>query len=308
MSLSSDAPPPQSTRLAILVPFALVTLIWGSTWIVIRDQLGVVPPSWSVAYRFLVGGVSMLAWAAWKGERVRLDTRGWLFAAALGLSQFCLNFNFVYRAEAHITSGLVAVTFALLLIPNATLARIVLGQRMGRQLLVGSGVAMAGVLILFVQEFRANPSGGPDLMIGIALTCCGILAASSANVMQGTPTARAYPMAPMLGAAMLLGALFDGLFAYATVGEPMVEMRATYWLGVLYLGVFASAIAFTLYFGVIRVIGPAKAAYSSAIVPVIAMTLSTMFEGYRWSVLAVAGSALTLVGLVIALRARRPNR
>jgi drug/metabolite transporter (DMT)-like permease len=79
-------------------------------------------------------------------------------------------------------------------------------------------------------------------------------------------------------------------------------------LGLAYLGIFASALAFTLYFGVLRIIGPAKAAYSSVIIPVIAMLFSTVFEGYRWSLLAGAGAVLTGIGLVIALRARRPAR
>ncbi|MFX6819308.1 EamA family transporter, partial [Acinetobacter baumannii] len=67
-------------------------------------------------------------------------------------------------------------------------------------------------------------------------------------------------------------------------------------------------VAFTLYFQLIRVIGAAKAAYSSVIIPVIAMLFSTIFEHYRWSVVAVAGALLALAGLVIALRAPRPTR
>jgi drug/metabolite transporter (DMT)-like permease len=115
-------------------------------------------------------------------------------------------------------------------------------------------------------------------------------------------------MAPTLGIAMLLGAAMDGAIAWTLTGPPVIELRAGYLLGVLYLGLFASALAFTLYFGVLRIIGPAKAAYSSVLVPVIAMLLSTIFEGYRWSLLAGAGAALTMVGLIIALRARRPAR
>lgn len=304
----TDAPAPQSTRLSILIPFGIVTLIWGSTWIVIRDQLGVVPPSWSVTYRFLLAGIVMLAFAAWRRKGIRLDARGWLFAAALGLTQFCLNFNFVYRAEHHITSGLVAVTFGLLLVPNALLARIFLGQRMGAQLLVGSGVAICGVALLFLHEARGNPNGGADLLAGIGLTLAGVLAASIANVMQAAPIAKRYPMIAMLGVAMLIGAAIDGVYAWSMVGPPVFDPRPIYWLGVAYLGIAASAIAFPLYFGVLRAIGPAKAAYSGVIVPVIAMTLSTVFEGYRWSLLAVGGAVLVGAGLVIALRARRPNR
>ena len=95
----------------VLIPFALVTLIWGSTWIVIKGQLGIVPPSWSVTYRFLTAGICMAGWALWKRESWRLGMRGYGFAILLGLLQFCGNFNFVYRAEQHVTSGLVAVMF-----------------------------------------------------------------------------------------------------------------------------------------------------------------------------------------------------
>ncbi len=299
---------PQSTRLAVLLPLAIVTLIWGSTWLVIRDQLAIVPASWSVTYRFLVAGVAMLGWALWRGESLRLDARGWLFALALGLSQFCLNFNFVYRAEHHITSGLVAVVFALLLVPNAVFARIFLGQRMGAQLLIGSAIAIAGVVLLFINEARANPTATGALMLGIAFTLTAVFSASAANVMQATQTAKAYPMAAMLGIAMLLGAGIDGGYAWITTGPPVIEPRMGYWLGTLYLGLAGSALAFPLYFNVLRTIGPAKAAYSGVAVPIIAMLLSTAFEGYRWSTLAIAGAALAVVGLVVALSARRPNR
>lgn len=292
----------------MLVPFAIVTLIWGSTWIVIRDQLGTVPPSWSVSYRFLIAGIGMLAYAAWRGERITLDARGWAFAGALAVLQFCLNFNFVYRAEEHITSGLVAVVFALLLVPNAILGRMFLGTQLGPRLLVGSAVAMAGVALLFVHEARVDPNGPAESMIGIGITMMGVMAASVANVLQGTQTARRYPMVPMLGVAMLMGAGVDATIAWALHGSPVIEWRAGYLFGLLYLGVFASAIAFTLYFGVLRIIGPAKAAYSSVIVPVIAMLLSTLFEGYHWSPLAAGGAVLAMAGLVIALSASKPAR
>lgn len=299
---------PLSTTLGVLVPFGIVTLIWGSTWLVIRDQLGVVPPSWSVTYRFLVASICMAGWALWKRESWRLGARGLAFAAVLGLMQFCLNFNFVYRAEQHVTSGLVSVVFAMLLIPNALFGRIFLGQKLGRQLVIGSAIAMVGVVLLFVREARVDPHGPGQVLAGIGFTLCAILSASTANVMQATPTAARYPMGTMLAVAMLVGASIDALFAFATAGPPVVEHRAAYWLGILYLGVFASALAFPLYFGVLRAIGPAKAAYSSVIVPVIAMMLSTLFEGYRWSGLAIGGAALAATGLIVALRARRPNR
>ena len=304
----SDAARPNSTRLAVLVPFGIVTLIWGSTWIVIAGQLGTVPPTWSVTYRFLIGGVAMLVYGAVTRQPLWLDARGMGFAALIGLTQFVLNFNFVYRAELHITSGLAAVIFALLLVPNAVLARLFLGQRMGRQLVLGSAVAMSGVALLFLHEIRRDPSSTSEVLLGVGITLLAVLSASAANILQATRTARDYPMVALLAWAMLLGAATDGSFAFATVGAPVFDWRWSYVAGVLYLGIVASALAFPLYFGVIRIIGPAKAAYSSVIIPVLAMLLSTIFEGYRWSLLAGAGALLAGFGLVIALRARRPNR
>ena len=299
---------PRSAQPGILIPFAIVTLIWGSTWLVIRDQIAVVPAAWSVAYRFAIAGLAMAAYAWWKGDSLRLDARGWAFATIVGIAQFVLNFNFVYRAEAHITSGLVAVIFALLLIPNALFARVFLGQRLGRQLLAGSAVAVAGIALLFIHEVRSDPNGPGASLLGIALTLCALLSASTANVLQATRTAKAYPIASVLAIGMLVGASVDAAYGLATAGPPTIEWRWGYLLGILYLALAASAVAFTLYFRVIQTIGPAKAAYSGVIVPVIAMLLSTLFEGYRWSPLAAAGGVLAGIGLVIALTARRPAR
>lgn len=304
----SAEPAPQSTRLSVLIPFAIVTLIWGSTWIVIRDQLLHVPASWSVTYRFTVAGVTMLGWALLRRESLKLDARGIGFAVLLGLAQFVLNFNLVYRAEQHITSGVVAVVYALLLVPNAVLARLFLGQKMGRQLVIGSAIAVAGVALLFLHEARLSPVGPHEAALGIGIALAGVMCASVANVMQATGTAKAYPMATMLGWAMLSGAALDAVFAFATLGPPVFDPRPSYGLGILYLGVLGSAVSFSLYFRLIRTIGPAKAAYTGVLIPVIAMVFSTLFEGYRWSWLAAGGAVLVVAGLVVALKARRPNR
>ena len=303
-----DSSAPQSTRLAVLIPFGIVTLIWSSTWLVIRDQVSSVPPSWSVCYRFLVAGLGMTVLALVRREKLALDARGWGFAALIAVAQFCLNFNFVYRAEEHITSGIVAVVFALLLVPNAFFARVFLGQRMGRQLLLGSAVAMAGIALLFLHEARLSPQGPAEALLGVGLTLAAILSASAANILQATDTAKRYPMIPTLAAAMLLGAGIDAIIALILSGPPVIEWRPAYIGGVFYLGLLGSTVTFPLYFRVVRTIGPAKAAYSGVIIPVIAMLLSTLFEGYRWTGLAVAGAALAGAGLIIALRARRPNR
>jgi drug/metabolite transporter (DMT)-like permease len=141
---------------SIVIPFMIFTGVWGSTWIVIRDQLGVVPPQWSVTYRFTVAAIAMALLATFKGQSLKLD-RGGLFAAVvLGVTQFCVNFNSVYLAERFITSGVIATAFALLLIPNSILAWAFLGQKPSGRFLLAGLTAIIGVGLLFLHELRNN--------------------------------------------------------------------------------------------------------------------------------------------------------
>lgn len=291
----------------VFIPFMVATVIWGSTWIVIRDQLAVVPPSWSVTYRFVIAAAGLFAYIAVTRAPLKLGRQGQAFAALFGLLQFAMNFNFVYRAEAHITSGLVAVIFALLLVPNSILGAIFLKQRVTTRFLLGSLVALAGVGLLIVNEARGDTSSGGQTWLGLGLTLAGVMCASIANVMQGTPRAKALPMMSLIAWGMVWGVVFNGLFALATAGPPVIEYRLNYWLGAAHLGLLASSLAFACYFSVIRAVGPGPAAYSSVITPVLAMILSTLFEGYHWTGLAIGGGLLAFAGLLIALTAKKPS-
>jgi drug/metabolite transporter (DMT)-like permease len=292
-------------RPRVFIPFIIITLIWGSTWIVIRDQLGPVPPTWSVTYRYIIASAAMFAYALFKKVPLRVGREGHLLALAFGIPQFFLNFNFVYAAEQYITSGIVAVVFALLLVPNSALSWLFLKHKITARFVVGSAVAMAGVLLLFLNELRHSSASSENVLIGIGLTLLGVLSASVSNVMQGAQSLRSRPIVAMLAWGMLYGTLANAVFAAGVYGPPVLEYRIGYWVGLVYLGLVASALAFTFYFGILRAVGPGRAAYSSLLVPIIAMTLSTIFEDYHWSTLAVVGGLLAMLGLFIALRSRR---
>ena len=287
--------------LSVAIPFVIFTFIWGTTWIVIRDQLGTVPAQWSITYRFTIAAIAMAALSKWKGESLRLPLGGFVAAAALGFFQFVINFNAVYLAEHHITSGLVATVFALLLIPNSLLAWALLGQRPTRRFVWSSLVAVAGIAMLFAHELRHGPGRSGEVLLGIGLTLLGMLGASVANVFQAREEVKRYPLFALLTWAMAIGALLDGVTAFALTGGPVFESRLGYWLGLSYLAVFASALAFSLYLPVVRKIGPGKAAYSSAIVPIIAMGFSTWLENYRWNALTITGALLAIGGMIAAL-------
>ncbi len=291
----------------VAIPFVIFTAIWGSTWIVIRGQLGVVPAQWSVTYRFLIAALAMAALSLWKGESLRLGRRALLPALFLGLMQFCVNFNAVYLAERQITSGVVATVFALLVIPSSLLAWAFLGQRPNRRFALSSLIAVIGILLLFAHEIQEHAQDGRHIAAGIALTLFGMIGSASANVGQARPELRQFKLLPLLAWSMAAGALIDGTIAYLFCGPPVIDTRPSYWVELLYLSLAASVLTFSLYYPVVRKIGPAKAAYSSVIVPIIAMGFSTWLEHYRWTALAIAGAVLALGGMAGALSRGRPS-
>lgn len=286
---------------SVVLPFIIFTGIWGSTWIVIRDQLGAVPPQWSVAYRFLIAAAAMGVVTRIRGEQLRLSRAGLVAAATLGFLQFVVNFNFVYLAEQHITSGLVATVFALLIIPNSLLGWAFLGHKPSSRFVVSSMFAIAGVGLLFAHEIGTHPARAEAILVGIGFTLVGVLGASAANVFQAREKVKRFPLFALLAWSMLFGAVIDAAIAFVLHGPPVIETRPGYWLGLAYLALFASALAFSLYLPVVRKIGPGKAAYSSVLVPVIAMAFSTALEGYSWTPTAAAGAVLVLGGMVTAL-------
>jgi drug/metabolite transporter (DMT)-like permease len=289
----------------VLIPFLVVSLIWGSTWFVIRDQLSVVPSSWSVTYRFAVAAAGMFLLALVMRQPLRVDREFMGWSILLGLIQFSLNFNFVYLAEHHITSGLVAVIFALLIIPNALLGKWWLGRSIGMPFIIGSVIATAGVGLLMLREYRVAPVGGVEVLIGLSLTIAAVGFASVSNVLQVTPRIARYPTITILAWSMLWGSLINALIAFVFFGPPVFDPRPAYFGGVLYLGIVGTVLTFPLYFRLIRDIGPGKAAYTGVLIPVIAMLISTAFEGYEWSLLAVSGAALAMIGLVVAMQTRK---
>lgn len=291
-------------KLGVVLPFLIVTLIWGSTWLVIRDQISAVPASWSVTYRFSIAAIGMFALTLIMRQSLRLDALAMRWTFLLGGLQFGLNFNFVYAAEKYITSGLVAVIFALLIVPNALLGKWWLGRNFGRSFLVGSIIACIGVALLMVQEYRSAPVGGTEVVIGFALALAAVMCASVSNVVQGLPAMNRYPTTAILSWSMLWGALANTIWSWASFGPPVIETRSVYLGGLFYLGIVGSVFTFPLYFKLIRDIGPGKAAYTSVLIPVVAMLLSTLFEDYEWTMLAAGGAAFVVLGLAVAMRAR----
>ena len=307
--MSSASPSMLSPR--VIIPFVLTGTIWGSTWFVITGQIDSVPAAWSVFYRFALATPALFLVAFLMKRRLGLNRPEHGLAALVGLFQFSGNFLFVYHAELYVTSGIVALMFGLMMVPNAGLGRLFLGERVPTGFMVGSGVAIVGVSFLLFHEWDANPDAGViggNVGLGIVLALFGILSASIANVIQANPTGRAVPMVSLLAWAMLYGTVFDLGFALITAGPPPVPSEPAYWGGIVYLALIGSVITFPLHYNLVREIGAGKTAYNAILTISVAMVISTLFEGYRWTNLTIAGMALAVLGMVIALRSKMSSK
>ena len=281
-------------RPRVILPFLITGTIWGSTWLVITGQIADVPAAWSVFYRFALATPALFLVAALMKRRLRLTRPEHLLALVVGIFQFSGNFLFVYHAELYVTSGIVAMMFGLLMVPNALFARLFLGERVKGGFIAGSGIAIIGVSFLLIHEWQANPDAGViggNVVLGIGLALLGILSASVANVVQANPTGRAVPMVSLL--------------AWATTGPPPLPGAPEYWLGIVYLALIGSVVTFPLHYNLVREIGAGRTAYNSILTISVAMLLSTLFEDYRWTWLTGGGMVLAVIGMVIALTARR---
>lgn len=289
----------------IAAAFIVVSLVWGSTWLVVKEHLALAPAAWALVYRFVLATAAMMALVAARRESLRISAYAVRMALVLGLFQFSANFLLGYAGAGYLTSGIVTVFFALLIIPNALAARVFFGDRLDRRLLAGSAVAVGGIALLLLREYRFAPQGGMAVVIGILCLFGAMMLSTASNLMQATPEARKQPLIPMIAWAMVIGLMANTAYAGLTAGTPVVPASIGFWLGIGYLAIFGSVLTFPLYFYLVRRIGPGRASYTSVLVPVIGMSLSTVFEDYRWTLLTASGAALAVLGLLIALSGRK---
>jgi len=293
----------RATSASTLVLFFVPTAIWGTTWLVIKFQLGRVAPEASVAWRFALASALLLGWCAARGLAL---PRGWashLRLVALGFLLFGLNYVLTYRAELSLASGLVAVLFATMVFWNLLGARLLFGAPAPRAVVLGGVLGLAGLVLLFWPEL-AGLEADERLVAGVAYAVGGTAVASAGNLLSQRVFAGGVPVVPGTGLAMGYAALL--LFGWCLAsGVPLTfDASAPYVLSLAYLAVLGSVVAFVTYLTLLQRVGAGRAGYTAAVIPVVAMLASTLFEAYRWSGSAVAGLCLVLAGTVLVLRAK----
>ncbi len=280
--------------------FLTSALIWGSTWLAITYQLGIVAPEISVAYRFALASVCLASWCAIAGESLRFSRRNHAFLAAFGATLFGLNYVAVYWAERYVPSGLVAVVFSTIVFMNPIGAHFVFGTPLTMRTLVAAALGVAGVALLFLPELEAARHGG-SAALGIAFGLGGTVIATAGNLIAVRNHKVGLATFPTTAWGMAYGTLTAAVVATVTGVPWTFDVRVGYVASLVYLAVFGSVVAFGAYLTLLKRIGAGPAAFVNVIVPVVALLLSTLFEGYRWTWVAALGVVLAVIGNWLAL-------
>ena len=290
----------------ILLLYATVVLIWGSTWAAIPYQLGTVAEELSVGYRFGLAAVALYAYAFASRRPLRIPLTSLPLVFLQGALLFCINYFFVYYGTAYLTSGIVAVLFSSILILNAIFERLFFGRAIDARFWLAATVGISGIALIFGNEISDLSITDASVHGGL-LVLLGTLIASLGNMAAVSNTKRGLPVVAVNAHAMAFAAVLAVLIALVAGRAFTISLHADYLLSLLYLAVFGSAVAFGCYLALLKLIGAARASYSSVLFPVVALLISTVFEGYRWTPPAAIGMLLTLAGNWLILSQRKNN-
>ena len=290
-----------------LMLYLITVFIWGSTWLGIKFQLGAVDPLASVVYRFALAAALLMLYCILARKPMRFSATQHGFMALQGACLFALNYWLFYVAELYLTSGVVAVTFSTMVFWNILMGRWLLGTPLQPRVLAGASLGIVGIGLVFWPELTAlnlGDTGFRGLLLSLAATLLASLGniLSARNQKNGLPVIQTnafgmtYGALIMLGVALMLEIPFD------------FDARPAYVVSLLYLAVFGSIIAFGAYLTLLGKIGADKAAYATLLFPVVALALSTIWEDYVWTPVALVGVCLIIVGNRIALRRTSPRR
>lgn len=278
--------------------YILVVVIWGTTWIAIYMQQGVVSVPVSIFWRFAVAAVVMLVVLLALGRLKRIGLKDHLFCVLQGACVFGFNFFCFYHAAAYISSGLESVIFSMAVLFNAFNNFLFFRKKPSPRVLPAAALGIAGIVALFWHDLAATQMA-PSLLIGIGLSALGTFGFSLGNMISARHQGRGLETLSTNTYAMFYGTAIMGVVALASGESFMPDFTVRYIGSLLYLAIFGSVIAFGAYFTLVGRIGASQAAYSTLLFPLVALTLSTLYEGYVWHANAVLGLVMILLGNLV---------
>jgi drug/metabolite transporter (DMT)-like permease len=275
--------------------------IWSSTWFAITFQLGNIHPAASVCYRFALAALILFGFCGLRRIPLRYGARQHGALALQGIMMFSLSYLCVYHAETLVVSGLVAVGFSASPLLNMLGVRIAYGTPMSWRVVAGASLGIAGIVLIFLPESGALAID-PRVARGALYTVLAVVTSAAGSIVAARNPKRGVPIWQSMAFAMFYGAICSLLVVLIT-GQPLrVDWSPRYLASLLYLAVLGSVVAFAGYLSLLERIGAARAGYIGVMVPIVALLISYLFEGFVWRPQTWVGIALSVAGNVVILR------
>ena len=279
--------------------YALVVVIWGTTWIAITlQQQSEISTTVAVFWRFFISAIVLFAFVVMSRKLQKLATQDHLFCMLQACCIFGFNFVCFYYAVQYISSGLEAVIFSMAVIFNTINAKLFFAQQISSRFYPAALFGLFGIIALFWHDVMGTTLNSNTLM-GIGLCILGTYGFSLGNMISTRHQKQGLDIFTTNAYAMLYGSLLMALISWFKHDNFFPSMSGSSVSALLYLAIFGSVIGFTAYFYLVGRIGAGKAAYSTLLFPLVALVISTIWEGYDWQMNAVIGVILILCGNAI---------
>lgn len=289
-----------------LILFISTLLYWSPTWYLIKFQFGVVDPLISIFYRFLIASAIVFIFLILLKKKLSFNLNQHLWFLLLGVTLFSLNYIFFYLANTYLISGIVTIAFSTILIMNILGERIYFKIKSSKQTLLAAGFGIIGILIIFEKELL-NFKVEDKTHIGIILSFIATFWASTGNLIHQKNFKDKIPFVQSIAYGMLYGSIFTLIVAKFRGAELLFDYSFSYITSLLYLAIIGSVVAFYLYLKLLESIGSARAGYMGVVMPIIALIISTIFEGLQWTNNLIFGLPVLIFGCVLILNQKSKN-
>ena len=281
--------------------FIATLLCWGPTWYIIKFQLGTVDPMVSVFYRFFLASVIILLFCIYKKINLRFSIKEHFFIAVLGIFLFNINYVIFYLSTQYLISGFVALCFSSILFMNVINNIIFHRSSPNIVTLIGGTIGTLGLIIIFYDEiitFEFSSGTSYGIFLGIIATYF----ASLGNLISAHTSKIKLEVIPVTGLGMFYGSISLAIYLILMGNSFSFELSNQYIFSLIYLSIFGSVFGFSLYLTLIKKLGSNDAAYVAIIMPLVALVVSTFFEGLVWDLSLVLGAIMIVLGNVIILK------
>jgi len=280
--------------------YIITVLIWGSTWFAIEFQLGEVAVEVSLFYRFGLAAIMMWGYCLWKNIPVVFSLKNHGYILLLAIGNFSANYTILYYAQNYLNSAMTSIAFSTLLLMNIINTRIFFGKPIATRIYLGALLGLIGIVTLFWHDLQGITFSN-GTFLGLTLALVGALVASFGNMISVRNSNSNLNIYAVNAWGMSYGAILLMTYALVNGSEFDFSYKPSYIISLLYLALFGSVIAFATYFSLLKNMGAEKASYLIVLFPIVAVIISSLFEGFEFTDNIIIGFILVLIGNAIVL-------